>query len=160
MPRAKKVSISSKCLSSRVECDDGITGPAECPDSDVGTRGAKANLRGRDTCSKLSDEFFRHLERIRDAKRSAEEVLKKELPDAARATLDVAWEIAFDYLCGISEVSLADLNVISGIIHRLSSVKERACHDAFGIGDCDSESSGATLGEGALRKIEEKLRLL
>ena len=102
-------------------------------------------------------DFFGHLERIRRAKREADAIAGWGFPDAAQASLAITWELVFDHLCGVSELTLAELNTLSGVIHKLSSSKIQLCAPE----EADKARSGCgEIGEESIRKIEEKLGLL
>lgn len=102
-------------------------------------------------------DFSGHLERIRRAKREADAIAGGGFPDAAQASLAITWELVFDHLCGVSELTLAELNTLSGVIHKLSSSKIQLCAPE----EADKARSGCgEIGEESIRKIEEKLGLL
>jgi hypothetical protein len=96
-------------------------------------------------------DFQQHLKRIFLAKKRAEEILKVWSPaeDATAASLAFAWEHIFDALCNSGDVSMADLNTITGVMQKLSAMKL----DKPGV------AAKSTPGD-VVKQAEEQLRLL
>lgn len=141
--------------------DAGNAGMASSP-SAAGDGGEARGFAGVSDASPVAQtasprDFFGHLERIRRAKREADAIAGGGFPDAAQASLAIAWELVFDHLCGVSELTLAELNTLSGVIHKLSSSKIQLCAPE----EADKARSGVgEICEESIRKIEEKLGLL
>jgi hypothetical protein len=97
------------------------------------------------------NDFQQHLRRISLAKKRAEEVLNVWSPseDATAASLAFAWERIFDTLCNSDDVSIADLNTITGVMQKLSAMKL----DRSGMAVKASPSD-------VIKQAEEQLRLL
>lgn len=104
-----------------------------------------------------SKDFLAHLEKIKSAKRSADEVVGGVFPPAAQASLAITWELVFDHLCAVENMSLSELNTLSGVIHKLSSAKIQLAQDDSSP---QENRSPEGIGDDALRKIEERLKLL
>ncbi|MDR2721082.1 MAG: hypothetical protein LBB15_02225 [Puniceicoccales bacterium] len=70
-------------------------------------------------------DFQQHLRRISLAKKRAEEILNTWSPaeDATVASVAFAWERIFDTLCSGDDISIADLNTITGVMQKLSSMR-------------------------------------
>ncbi|MDR1255775.1 MAG: hypothetical protein LBJ94_02530 [Puniceicoccales bacterium] len=95
--------------------------------------------------------FQQHLKRIALAKRRAEEILNVWSPaeDATIASVAFAWERIFDTLCNDDDISIADLNTITGVMQKLSALKAERC------------SAGPKLSPGdIITQAEEQLKLL
>jgi hypothetical protein len=96
-------------------------------------------------------DFQQHLKRISLAKKRAEEILKIWSPgeEATIASVAFAWERIFDTLCNDDDISVTDLNTITGVMQKLSAMKpERFVNDSK-PSPCD-----------VIAKAEEQLRLL
>ncbi|MDR2436182.1 MAG: hypothetical protein LBD33_02640 [Puniceicoccales bacterium] len=96
-------------------------------------------------------DFQQHLKRISLAKKRAEEILNIWSPaeDAAIASVAFAWERIFDMLCSSDNISIADLNTITGVIQKLSSMRPEKS-------TADSKPSFYDI----ITRAEEQLKLL
>ncbi len=114
----------------------------------------------------LSADFKKHLEKIRGAKTDADRVIEKISPAhaTAQAVLKSAWEALFDFFCqsASDEVSLADLNTLSGVIYKLSAsnAQMKNLELKHAKSDSENEGGGGEITPELISKIEEKLRLL
>lgn len=120
----------------------------------------------------FSKDFCAHVKKIRAARKAADKATC-EMDEcgnsllAARAALAISWEAVFDYCCASKdgEVSLASLNSLAGVIHKLaaSNMQLKNMEAKFGGFDADSRESEAedfTLSENAIGEIEKRLKLL
>lgn len=102
-----------------------------------------------------------HIKRIKQAKLDAEKAVETASKmDAARASIEILWEMVFDYLCSAREVSAAEIANLSSVAQRLSSSRVQLAN--FGA---KTESAGQGGGAGrvlpeTLAKIENELNLL
>ncbi|MDR3273732.1 MAG: hypothetical protein LBS87_00135 [Puniceicoccales bacterium] len=96
-------------------------------------------------------DFQQHLKRISLAKKRAGEILNVWLPaeDATMASVAFAWERIFDTLCNSEDISIADLNTITGVMQKLSAMKL----EKFAA---DSKPSSCDV----ITQAEEQLKLL
>ncbi len=102
-------------------------------------------------------DFQEHLKRIKLSRERAAEILKIWLSaeEAAVASLAFAWERLFDTLCNNEDISLSDLNTISGVIQKLSAVYNNIKQNK----DDDKEESIISPEE-VIKRAEEQLKLL
>ncbi|WP_309398530.1 hypothetical protein [Cerasicoccus maritimus] len=119
-------------------------------------------------------------DQLRAARRQVEQILESACPghNMAEASLAVTWENLFSQLCELKHLDLAELNVISAVIHKLvgafTQLKslELKVHDAdikraeFELKRAQLEQAlEATTRPGGLtpevlQEIEQKLNLL
>ncbi len=72
--------------------------------------------------AELTEAAQAHVERIRAARRRTEQLLEAAFPGytAVDASVSVAWEKVFDYLCDNPNLDEPELTKISGVIQKLS----------------------------------------
>ncbi len=102
-----------------------------------------------------------HIKRIKQAKLDAEKAVETASKmDAARASIEILWEMVFDYLCSAREVSAAEIANLSSVAQRLSSSRVQLAN--FGA-KTDTAGQGGAAGRispETLAKIENELNLL
>lgn len=100
-------------------------------------------------------DFQEHIRRIKLARKRAAEILSIWSPseDATIASLACAWERLFDTLCNDDEISISDLNTITGVIQKLSAIHDTIKQNKDG-------SCHALSPEEIIRHAEEQLKLL
>jgi hypothetical protein len=111
--------------------------------------------------------FRKYLDRMQMAQTHSQNILRQWSPscETIQASLACAWEIFFDTLQHQEEISLTDLNTISGIIQKLSS-----CHSQISTLESKNrhESNGdetfampeTQLSQEIIEMIEQQLQLL
>lgn len=117
-------------------------------------------VRGRGH-KKLSNQ----IERIRKAKSAADRLCKNAKMDAAMASVEILWEILFDYLSSNPELDEDGLASVSGIAQKLASSRTQLANFESKIStiaaSADSpESKTGALSEDTVAKIESALKLL
>ncbi len=104
--------------------------------------------------TEYSTRFSAHIERIKASKQAADDIATRVAPmDVAEASVALLWEIVFDYLCSLSEVSSSEINAMSGVVQKLASVSRA------GVGGT-SRGNGGVIDKELIEKIEEQLKLL
>ncbi len=100
--------------------------------------------------------FQKHLERIKLARERAEEVLNIWSPseETSIASLAFAWERLFDTLCNDDEISVSDLNTITGVIQKLSAAYNSIKQNK------DDKSENMLSPAEIIQHVEEQLKLL
>ena len=103
------------------------------------------------------NDFQQHLKRIELAKTRAGEILNVWSPDddITVASLAFAWERIFDTLCSSDEISISDLNTITGVIQKLSAIYGSVKQDKP-----VADTKSAALQKEIIRQAEEQLSLL
>ncbi|MDR1458428.1 MAG: hypothetical protein LBI37_02780 [Puniceicoccales bacterium] len=108
------------------------------------------------------ENFMVHFDKVKYEKYNSE-----LMPETATISSSIAgaslvriWQILFDLLCRSDEISVADLNTLSGIIQKLFvchtnmySMKQLKCDEQ----NTDSKQS---LSEDVIEDLEKQLRLL
>jgi len=100
-----------------------------------------------------SDSFKKHLKRIEDAKENTQKIMVfDEESKNIKRSLNLVWNCLFDffYRTDSEDVSIASLNTIAGMIHKLASTGEYL----------EEDKSKSGISTETLLKIEEKLKLL
>jgi hypothetical protein len=115
----------------------------------------------------MTKTFRKYLDRMQMAQTHSQNILRQWSPssETLQASLACAWEIFFDLLQHQEEISLTDLNAISGIIQKLSS-----CHSQLSTLESknrhdhnDDETSSTPpmqLSQEIIEAIEQQLQLL
>lgn len=103
----------------------------------------------------LSEE----IRRIRDAKISAENICAGAKIDAARACVEILWEMVFDYLCSAPALDSSEMGTLSSVLQRLVSSRVQLANSDAKFAESSGGGSGAISPE-TLRKIETALKLL
>lgn len=129
--------------------------PANCA---AAGRAVAERGRGR---KKLSIQ----IERIRKAKSAADRLCKNAKMDAAMASVEILWEILFDYLSSNPELDEESLASVSGIVQKLASSRTQLANFESKIStiaaSVDSpDAKTGTLSEDTVAKIESALKLL
>jgi hypothetical protein len=78
----------------------------------------------------------------------------------ASASLVRTWQILFDLLCRSDEVSVADLNTLSGIIQKLFVCHTNMCSMKQSKSEEQNTDSRQSLTEDVIEDLERQLRLL
>lgn len=102
-------------------------------------------------------DFQQHLNRIKLAKKRSAEILNVWSPseDATAASLAFAWERIFDTLCTNEDISISDLNTITGVIQKLSATYNNIKQDKSEHDEKDTISP-----QEIIKQAEEQLKLL
>lgn len=105
------------------------------------------------------------IERIRKAKSAADRLCKNAKMDAAMASVEILWEILFDYLSSNPELDEDSLASVSGIVQKLASSRTQLANFESKIStiaaSVDSpDAKTGTLSEDTVAKIESALKLL
>lgn len=103
--------------------------------------------------------------RIRKAKSAADRLCKNAKMDAAMASVEILWEILFDYLSSNPELDEESLASVSGIVQKLASSRTQLANFESKIStiaaSVDSpDTKTGTLSEDTVAKIESALKLL
>ena len=103
------------------------------------------------------------IERIRKA--AADRLCKNAKMDAAMASVEILWEILFDYLSSNPELDEESLASVSGIVQKLASSRTQLANFESKIStiaaSVDSpDAKTGTLSEDTVAKIESALKLL
>ncbi len=109
----------------------------------------------------MTASLRRHINRIKKAKRNAEKIFSKTNMDTAEASIEILWEMIFDYLCSNTNLSSADMTSMSSVVQRLASSRIQLANFEAKRVDliADSEKS-SELSLQVIEKIEEALKLL
>lgn len=122
--------------------------------------------------AELAEPLLRHVDHIRAARRRTEQLLEATCPGytAVDASVTVAWEKVFDYLCDNPNLDEPELTKISGIIQRLSGafnqikgleLKLREEERRQAERDAENEPrADRALAPETLARIERELKLL
>ena len=113
------------------------------------------SVRVSSASNRLSDE----IRRIRDAKISAETICAGAKIDAARACVEILWEMVFDYLCSAPALDSAEMGTLSSVLQRLVSSRVQLANSDAKFAESAGGACGAISPE-TLRKIETALKLL
>ena len=115
-----------------------------------------------DAVKKLSSvDMRRHIRRIKKAKLEAEKIFVQAKMDAAEASIEILWEIIFDYLCGCPSLSPSEITSLSGIVQKLAASRVQLANFATKRSDNDtSDNHSSELNKQAIEKIENALNLL
>ena len=105
-------------------------------------------------------EFAAHLKRLKRARRLADKASSDKSSTMAEATIEAAWELLFDlfYRTEPRKFGLADLNTLSGVIHKLVASECGAKANALKFEPPAPSGSGVSAER--LREIENRLKLL
>lgn len=116
----------------------------------------------KDAVKKLSSvDMRRHIRRIKKAKLEAEKIFVQAKMDAAEASIEILWEIIFDYLCGCPSLSPSEITSLSGIVQKLAASRVQLANFATKRSDNDtSDNHSSELNKQAIEKIENALNLL
>ena len=131
---------------------------AENATDEIGRSGAllpEDSVRVSSAPNRLSDE----IRRIRDAKISAETICAGAKIDAARACVEILWEMVFDYLCSAPALDSAEMGTLSSVLQRLVSSRVQLANSDAKFAESAGGACGAISPE-TLRKIETALKLL
>ena len=99
------------------------------------------------------ESFKKHLKKIENAKEQTQQIMAfDEESKNIKHSLNLVWNCLFDffYRTDKEDISVASLNTIAGLIHKLASTG----------GYLENDSINKGISEEALMKIEEKLKLL
>ena len=122
----------------------------------------KAEAEAMGEVAEARKEFASHLKRLKRARRLADKASKKsdKTSTMAEATIEAAWELLFDlfYRTEPRKFGLADLNTLSGVIHKLVASECGAKANALKFEAQAPRESGVSAER--LREIENRLKLL
>lgn len=95
--------------------------------------------------------------RIKQAKSNAEEICRGRV-DAASASVDILFEMLFDYLCNTPDIGASEMGTLSSVVQRLVSSRSQ-------LANMDIKASGQACHSGAIseetiKNIESALKLL
>lgn len=94
--------------------------------------------------------------RIKQAKSNAEEICRGRV-DAASASVDILFEMLFDYLCNTPDIGASEMGTLSSVVQRLvSSRSQLANMDVKASQACHS----GAISEETVKNIESALKLL
>ena len=115
-----------------------------------------------DAVKKLSSvDMRRHIRRIKKAKLEAEKIFVQAKMDAAEASIEILWEIIFDYLCGCPSLTPSEITSLSGIVQKLAASRVQLANFATKRSDSDvNDTHSGELNKQAIEKIENALNLL
>lgn len=114
-----------------------------------------------DAVKKLSNaDVRRHIRRIKKAKLDTDKIFVQAQMDAAEASIEILWEIIFDYLCGCPSLSPSEITSLSGIVQKLAASRVQLANFATKRFDNDSSNHSSELNKQAIEKIENALNLL
>ena len=102
-----------------------------------------------------------HIKQIKKAKLQTEKLLPKSQLDVAEASIEILWEIVFDYLCSGSVIDTAEMTSLSSVIQRLASSRVQLANFVNKRGNINSTTSPqGEMSEEVIEKIETALKLL
>ena len=141
------------------DADSPADSPANCA-AEHSAAERPAAVRGRGH-KKLSNQ----IERIRKAKSAADRLCKNAKMDAAMASVEILWEILFDYLSSNPELDEDGLASVSGIAQKLASSRTQLANfeskiSTIAASSDSPESKTGSLSEETVAKIESALKLL
>lgn len=148
-PRKSAVSDAAR-KSADLECAGGSGGTADCRQS------APSEVS---VVSSRSQALSEEIRRIRAAKISAENVCASVKMDAARACVEILWEMVFDYLCSSPALDTSEMGTLSSVLQRLVSSRVQLANSDAKFADSSSGGCGEILPE-TIEKIETALKLL
>lgn len=94
--------------------------------------------------------------RIKQAKSNAEEICRGRV-DAASASVDILFEMLFDYLCNTPDIGASEMGTLSSVVQRLVSSRSQLAN--MDIKASQACHSGA-ISEETIKNIESALKLL
>ncbi|MDR0351765.1 MAG: hypothetical protein LBH49_03975 [Puniceicoccales bacterium] len=103
-----------------------------------------------------------HLDKIKYAKRNSGMILDSLAISSSIASASLAriWQILFDLLCKSDEISVSDLNTLSGVIQKLFACHSNMCSMEQSKHDEQNTDIKQSLPEDAIEAIEKQLKLL
>lgn len=109
----------------------------------------------------INKKLNTHIKQIKKAKHQTDKLLPKSQLDVAEASIEILWEIVFDYLCSGTVIDTAEMTSLSSVIQRLASSRVQLANFANKRGNTNSAtSSQGDISEEVIEKIETALKLL
>ena len=124
-------------------------------------RKTSENVENCDEQPTANKTLLKHIKRIKKAKNETQKLFLNSKMNVAEASIELLWEIVFDYLCSGKVESPDELSSLSSVVQRLASSKVQLANfqAKYSASDID-ETSSDTLTEAVINKIENALKLL
>ncbi len=110
----------------------------------------------------FSTSLAKHIRKIKKARRATEKICSPCKMDVAQASIEILWEIIFDYLCSAKELTADEMSSLSSVVQRLASSRVQLANFTAKAKELSDSSNVAkeSISESSIEKIENILKLL
>ena len=121
----------------------------------------KKTLKNESKICCCNASLAKHIKKIKKAKKTTEKICAPYRMDAAQASIEILWEIIFDYLCCAKEVSTDEMNSLSSVVQRLSASRVQLANFTMKAREISGNTSTQeNISTSTVEKIENILKLL